>query len=79
MTSPADTVRAYLESIDDGVRVWDEETRAILHDQVVRLTMLATDVADVSAAEEGRIPLEGIASGFEASIPPGLIPPISAQ
>lgn len=58
MRTPLSTVRAYLESIDDGVRVWDEETRDILHDQVARLSMLATDVADVSAAEEGRTTLD---------------------
>lgn len=58
MRTPLSTVRAYLESIDDGVRLWDEETRDILHAQIARLSMLATDVADVSAAEEGRITLE---------------------
>lgn len=57
MRTPLTTVRAYLESIDDGVRVWDEETRDVLHDQVARLSLLASDVADVSAAEEGRIAL----------------------
>ncbi len=58
MRTPLSTVRAYLESVDDGVRQWDEETREVLHDQVARLSMLATDVADVSAAEEGRIALD---------------------
>lgn len=58
MRTPLSTIRAYLESIDDGVRVWDGETRDILHNQVARLSMLASDVADVSAAEEGRITLE---------------------
>lgn len=58
MRTPLSVVRAYLESIDDGVRVWDDETRGVLHDQVARLSMLATDVADVSAAEEGRIALD---------------------
>ena len=58
MRTPIATVRAYLESVDDGVRAWDEETRMVLHDQVARLAMLAQDVADVSAAEEGRIDLD---------------------
>lgn len=57
LRTPLSTVRAYLESIDDGVRSWDRDTRDVLHDQVARLNMLADDVADVSAAEEGRIAL----------------------
>ena len=58
MRTPLSTVRAYLESLDDGVRVWDAETRDILHDQVARLSLLASDVADVAAAEEGQIHLQ---------------------
>lgn len=55
LRTPLSTVRAYLESMDDGLRVWDAETRDVLHEQVNRLSMLANDVTDVSAAEEGRI------------------------
>lgn len=58
MRTPISTIRAYLESLEDGVRDWDEETRRVLHGQVDRLTLLATDITAVSAAEEGNTRLE---------------------
>lgn len=58
MRTPVSTIRACLESIEDGVQVWDAEMQQVLEDQVGRLTRLVTDISDVSAAEEGRIRLE---------------------
>lgn len=55
LRTPIATLQAYLEGIDDGVRPWDETSRAVLSDQVVRLARLAEDLEAVSRAEEGRL------------------------
>lgn len=57
LRTPIATLRAYLEGVDDGVRSWDETTRGVLSDQVVRLARLAEDLDAVSRAEEGRLVL----------------------
>ena len=48
----------YLDGVDDGMVAWTEQTRAVLAAQVRRLSRLATDLDDVSRAEEGRIVLQ---------------------
>lgn len=57
LRTPISTIRAYLESVDDDVQDWNAETQEVVRDQVDRLARLASDVTDVSAAEEGQIPL----------------------
>ncbi len=57
LRTPIATLQAHLEGIDDGVRHWDEATRGVIGDQVVRLARLAEDIDAVSRAEEGRLAL----------------------
>lgn len=58
LRTPIATMRAYLESVDDGIRSWDADTQRVLSLQVTRLARLAEDLDDVSRAEEGRMPLQ---------------------
>lgn len=57
MRTPLATMQGYLEALEDGVAQLDGETLAVLRAQTGRLTRLATDMAAVSKAEEGRIAL----------------------
>jgi two-component system sensor histidine kinase BaeS len=57
LRTPIATLNAYLEGLDDGIRDWDQQTRAVLGDQVSRLALLAEDIDAVSRAEEGRLTL----------------------
>ncbi|SDK53810.1 Signal transduction histidine kinase [Nocardioides sp. YR527] len=57
LRTPVATLAAYLEGLEDGVTPWNEETRALLADQVHRLDRLAGDIDAVSRAEEGRLSL----------------------
>jgi len=58
LRTPIATLSGYLDGIDDGMVAWTEPTRLVLHDQVRRLRRLATDIDEVSRAEEGRITLQ---------------------
>ncbi|GAB6986858.1 sensor histidine kinase [Nocardioides pyridinolyticus] len=58
LRTPVATLGAYLEGIEDGVTPWNNHTRALLSDQVERLSRLAQDIDAVSRAEEGRLSLE---------------------
>lgn len=57
LRTPIATLSGYLDGLDDGVVPWTPQTRQVLHAQVRRLSRLATDLDDVSRAEEGRITL----------------------
>ena len=57
LRTPAATLTAYVEAIEDGVRVLDAETIAVLNDQAQRLTRLARDLAAVTRAESGELDL----------------------
>ncbi len=58
MRTPLATLHVYVEGLEEGVAVWDEETSRVMTAQLARLTRLAEDLDDVSRAEEGRIALE---------------------
>ncbi|WP_211331421.1 sensor histidine kinase [Flaviflexus salsibiostraticola] len=53
MRTPLAVLDGYLEAILDGVQDADEETIAILRDQVSRLSRLGEDIALVTTAHEG--------------------------
>lgn len=55
MRTPVAVIDVTLEALEDGVRVWDAEALAVLREQTGRLTRLAADLRDVSAAQEGRL------------------------
>ncbi|MBF6422637.1 HAMP domain-containing protein [Nocardia farcinica] len=52
MRTPIATLGSYLEALDDGVRSFDDDTRAVLGAATHRLGRLAQDVTAVSRAEE---------------------------
>lgn len=58
LRTPIATIDGYLEAIDDGVATADTQTIALLRRQVRRLTRLAEDLRDVSAADEQRLRIE---------------------
>jgi len=60
MRTPLATLDAYLEAIEDGVAVMDQETVALLRAQTARLGRLTEDVTAVSRAEEGQLDLHPI-------------------
>ncbi len=57
LRTPAATLTAYVEALEDGVRVLDTETITVLNDQAQRLTRLASDLAAVTRAESGELDL----------------------
>jgi signal transduction histidine kinase len=57
MRTPVASIDAVLEGIEDGVLPPDRATVATLREQTARLSRLAADLRDVSAAEEGRLDL----------------------
>lgn len=57
LRTPAATIAAYIEAIEDGVRVMDAEAAAVLRDQAERLDRLARDLAAVTRAESGDLDL----------------------
>ena len=57
MRTPLAALDLVLEGLEDGVVAADVATFATLRTQADRLTRLATDLRDVSAAEEGRLDL----------------------
>ncbi len=63
LRTPAATIRAYVEGVQDGVVALDEDTAAVLTAQADRLARLASDLA-VVAGEPGRhAPRELVAPG----------------
>jgi signal transduction histidine kinase len=58
LRTPAATIVAYMEAIEDGVRVMDAETIGVLNDQAQRLTRLSRDLAAVTRAESGDLELQ---------------------
>lgn len=57
MRTPIASLRVTVEALEDGFVDLDEHTVSVFHDQLSRLTRLASDIKDVSAAEEGRLDL----------------------
>lgn len=52
LRTPLATIDSYLEAVDDGVRAFDDSTRQVLWAATRRLERLASDIVDVSDAEE---------------------------
>lgn len=52
MRTPLATLDSYFEAIDDGVHTFDDDVRHILWSATQRLERLASDIVDVSRAEE---------------------------
>lgn len=61
LRTPLATLDAYLEGLADGIRVPGQDTWDIMAAQTGRLRRLADDIALVSRAEEGRLPLHKVA------------------
>jgi len=57
MRTPLTTVQAHVDGLEDGVVAPDAATWQVLRDQVDRLQRLASDLAEVSAAEEHALSL----------------------
>jgi signal transduction histidine kinase len=62
MRTPLATIEGYLDAVEDGVRVEDEDTLTVLRAQTVRLRRLADDMAAVSRAEENQLDLHPAAT-----------------
>ena len=60
LRTPLATLDAYLEGLADGVRAPGQETWDVLAGQTARLRRLADDIALVSRAEEGQLPLHPV-------------------
>jgi signal transduction histidine kinase len=60
LRTPLATIDAYLEGLADGIRAPGQDTWDILAAQTARLRRLADDIALVSRAEEGQLPLHKI-------------------
>ena len=60
LRTPLATLDAYLEGLADGVRAPGQETWDVLAGQTARLRRLADDIAVVSRAEEGQLPLHPV-------------------
>ncbi|MDV8003032.1 sensor histidine kinase [Rhodococcus sp. IEGM 1408] len=52
MRTPLATLDSYLEALDDGIHTFDDDVRTILWSATQRLERLASDIVDVSRAEE---------------------------
>lgn len=55
--TPVATIAAYLEAVEDGVRPLDSTTIELLREQAQRLTRISEDLAAVTQAESGELPL----------------------
>ncbi|WP_343048100.1 sensor histidine kinase [Cellulomonas humilata] len=55
--TPVATIAAYLEAVEDGVRPFDSTTIELLREQALRLTRISEDLAAVTQAESGELPL----------------------
>ena len=60
MRTPLATIEAYLDAVEDGITVDDEDTLAVLRTQTARLRRLAEDIAAVSLAEEHQLDLHPV-------------------
>jgi signal transduction histidine kinase len=60
LRTPLATIDAYLEGLADGIRAPGQDTWDILATQTARLRRLADDIALVSRAEEGQLPLHKV-------------------
>src|SRR6266700_3216180 len=77
LRTPLATLDAYLEGLADGIRSPGQDTWDILAAQTTRLRRLADDIALVSRAEEGRLPMhvaaaapeDLVTSAVEAALP----------
>lgn len=58
LRTPLAVLDGYLEGIQDGVETTDARTLEVLRAQTGRLARLASDIADVSQAEEGQVRLD---------------------
>lgn len=68
MRTPLATLDAHLEAVEDGLRVPDAETLAILRSSTTRLGRLADDITAVSRAEEGRLAINPVRTGTRALV-----------
>ena len=55
MRTPLATVEAHLEAVEDGLRILDAPTLAVIRSSTARLRRLAEDISAVSRAEEGQL------------------------
>ena len=55
LRTPLATLAARLEGLEDGVSTWDSHALRVFRSQVDRLTRLASDLSEVSRAEEHRL------------------------
>lgn len=60
MRTPIATIEAYLEAVEDGVAVDDEDALSVLRTQTGRLRRLAEDLGAVSRAEEHQLDLRPV-------------------
>lgn len=58
LRTPLAALDITLQGIEDGVVTLDAPTTATMREQLTRLTRLASDIRDVSEAEEGRVRLD---------------------
>jgi signal transduction histidine kinase len=77
LRTPLATLDAYLEGLADGIREPGQETWDIMATQTARLRRLAADIALVSRAEEGQLPMtlatvapgDLVTAAIEAALP----------
>lgn len=60
LRTPLATIEAYLEAVEDGVDVDDEDVQSVLRAQTARLRRLADDIASVSRAEMHQLDLHPV-------------------
>lgn len=58
LRTPLSVLQGYLEGLEDGLFPGDEETYAMMADEVARLRRLVQDLQDLSKVEAGQINLE---------------------
>lgn len=70
MRTPLATLDAHLEALEDGLRLPDTQTFAILRSSTARLARLAEDITAVSRAQEGRLANNPVHTDTRASSTP---------
>jgi signal transduction histidine kinase len=65
--TPVSVLQAYLEAVEDGVKVLDRDTISMLRDQAYRLVRFSDDVAALAQAEESHAAIS------PASVAPGAL------
>jgi signal transduction histidine kinase len=68
MRTPLATIGAYLEAVEDGITVDDEDSLRVLRDQTGRLRRLADDIGAVSRAEEQQLDLRPLPMAPQALV-----------